>query len=259
MTMKQKIVDVSAALVLAVVVAIPLPSVGDAQDDRRAEIEAVCSYITGCDAEVIAPTPDNVRDKYYMTNAEVVEELIAISRKYGLCETNKFNRLTRHRAIAYIGKYGGTNDLQYLASVMTNRLDYAQEDAVGASIRINKNIPALIPLARAIVEDKSTYSHGIRQWTYLLLERMCDESNDNSYIEDPVQRSRIVAFFLERAAVENDFPLHLDRCALMLNPWYRHSQQRKANLAALRPPGLTGKRAELYDAAQRDAAQEDSP
>ena len=36
-----------------------------------------------------------------------------------------------------------------------------------------------------------------------------------------------------------------------------HSQQRRDNLARLRPPGLTGKRAELYDASQRDAAMED--
>ena len=93
MTMKQKIVDVSAALVLAVVVAIPLPSVGDAQDARRDEIEGICEYMPGCDANEVVPTPDSVRDKYHMTNAEVVEELIAISRKYGLCETNKFNHL----------------------------------------------------------------------------------------------------------------------------------------------------------------------
>jgi hypothetical protein len=62
---------------------------------------------------------------------------------------------------------------------------------------------------------------------------------------------------MERAAVETNDTLFVDRCAYTLNPTYRHSQQRRDNLAALRPPGLTGKPAELYDAAQRDAAQSD--
>ena len=69
--------------------------------------------------------------------------------------------------------------------------------------------------------------------------------------------SMIASFFLERAAVEQEDALFIDRCAHTLNPTYRHSQQRRDNLAALRPPNLTGKPAELYDAAQADAAQED--
>ena len=260
MTMKQKIVDVSAALVLAVGVAIPLPSVGGAQDARRDEIEGICEYMPGCDAHEVVPTPDSVRDKYHMTNAEVATELVAISRKYGIGETNECKRMIRETAVTYIGKYGGTNDLPYLVTIMTNSSDYAQKAAVGASIAINQHSDALIPLAREIVTNSVAFSHGIRQWTYILL---CDMSGadgpSDSYIDDPAVHARIGSFFLERAAVEREFTLDVDEYAYELNPWYRHSQQRRANLAALRPPGLTGRPAEIYDAAQRDAAQEPTP
>ena len=251
---------VKAVMILAVGVVVPYASADEAQGGRRAEIEAVCDYITGCDANEVVPTPDVVRDKYHMTNAEVAGELIAISRKYGLSETNEFKRLTRYRAVAYIGRYGGTNDLPYLVTIMTNSSDYAQKAAVGASITINQHSDALIPLAREIVTNSVAFSHGLRQWTYILLSDMSGaEGPSDSYIDDPAQHARIGAFFLERAGVDTEFPLYMDKCARMLNPWYRHSQQRRANLATLRPPGLTGKRAELYDAAQRDAAHEDQP
>jgi hypothetical protein len=143
---------------------------------------------------------------------------------------------------------------------MTNSSDYAQKAAVGASIAINQHSDALIPLAREIVTNSVAFSHGLRQWTYILL---CDMSGadgpSDSYIDDPAVHARIGSFFLERAAVEREFTLDVDEYAYELNPWYRHSQQRRANLAALRPLGLTGRPAEIYDAAQRDAAQEDSP
>ena len=72
-----------------------------------------------------------------------------------------------------------------------------------------------------------------------------------------MEYNNCAAFSLERAADEHEEPLGADAFACRLNPSYRHSQQRRNNLAALRPPGLTGERAELYDAAQADAAQED--
>ena len=259
MTMKQKIVDVSAALVLAVVVAIPLPSVGGAQDARRDEIEGICDYITGCDAHEVVPTPDSVRDKYHMTNAEVATELVAISRKYGIGETNECKRMIRETAVAFIGRYGGTNDLPYLATIMTNRSDYAQREAVAASINICQHSAALIPLIRGIATNADVFPYGTRRWMYGVIFDKCRENSGCTYIADSTQRARIAAFFLERAAVEREFTISMDRYACELNPWYRHSQQRRANLAALRPPGLTGRPAEIYDAAQRDAAQEDQP
>ena len=47
--------------------------------------------------------------------------------------------------------------------------------------------------------------------------------------------------------------LYVDEVTCRLNPTYRHSQQRRDNLAGLRKPGLTGLPAQIYDAAQRDA------
>jgi hypothetical protein len=232
---------------------------GGAGDRRLEEIEGICGYVTSCDADEIAPTPDVVIDKYHMTTQEVVGALIAISRKYGLGETNDFNRLTRQGSVAFIGRYGGTNELPYLAAIMTNRADYAHEEALGASININRHSPALIPLVREIVTNTNTFSRGARQWTYIILQGMCDNGGSDMYIDDSAQHARIAAFFIERAGVEHEFVLDIDDSACRMNPWYRHSQQRRSNLAAMRPPGLTGRPAEIYDAAQRDAAQGNAP
>lgn len=228
---------------------------GGANGRRLEEIEAICGYVTSCDADEIAPTPDAVIGKYHMTTQEVVGALIAISRKYGLNETNNFHRLTRQSAVAFIGRYGGTNELAYLATIMTNRADYAHEEALGASININRHSPALIPLVREIVADANAFSRSARQWTYIILQGMCDNGGSDMYIDDAAQHARIAAFFIERAGVEREFALDIDDSACRLNPWYRHSQLRRNNLAAMRPPGLTGRPAEIYDAAQRDAAQ----
>ncbi len=154
---------VKAVMVLAVGVVVPYVSADEAQGGRRAEIEAVCDYITGCDANEVVPTPDSVRDKYHMTNAEVATELVAISRKYGIGETNECKRMIRETAVAFIGRYGGTNDLPYLATIMTNRSDYAQREAVAASINICQHSAALIPLIRGIATNADVFPYGTRR------------------------------------------------------------------------------------------------
>jgi hypothetical protein len=82
---------------------------------------------------------------------------------------------------------------------------------------------------------------------------MCNSEYTNTYINATQTRSNIAAFFLERAALESDMMLYVDRVACDLNPSYRHSKQRRDNLARLRPAGLTGEQVEIYDARQRDA------
>ena len=74
-----------------------------------------------------------------------------------------------------------------------------------------------------------------------------------AYVSNMNVRVRIASYFLERAAEEEDSTLYVDRVTCDLNPSYRHSQQRRDNLARLRKPGLTGLPAQIYDAAQRDA------
>ena len=82
---------------------------------------------------------------------------------------------------------------------------------------------------------------------------MCKKEKSEDYIDDPNVYDRIAAFFREQAAVEKDFTLFIDRVACELNPSYRHSQERRDNLAKLRPQGLTGEPAAIYDGRQRDA------
>ena len=108
-------------------------------------------------------------------------------------------------------------------------------------------------MIRSVVTNNVVYSHGDRQWVYIVSYGMCTKGRSDEYIDDPVLHSRIATFFLEQAAVEKDFTLFIDRVACELNPSYRHSQARRDNLAKLRPQGLTGEPAAIYDGRQRDA------
>ena len=245
---------ISICLVLLSVIA----SRADLPYDRLADLENICAFIPGdnLDEEEIEPTPDEIIARYNITTNALVQDLKTVADGHGPAETNFFGRHARMSAICWIGTYGDTNDLEYLAVAVTNQNDYAQQSAVGASLNLLKHSPELIPFAYDIVTNSSVYTDRLRAWTYSCLLGRCTASGGN-YINDPAQHARIAAFFLERAPVEHSDVLFVDRCAWTLNPAYRHSQQRRDNLAALRPPGLTGRQAELYDAAQADAAQND--
>ena len=204
----------------------------------------------------IRPMPHDIIAKYHITTNQLIADLKSIAMKYGLDEQDEHKRAARSFAVASIGQYSGTNELAFLASIMTNSSDYAQSDAMGASINILRHSPELIDLERAIVTNTATCAR-LRAWTCGLLLDMCNEKMVDCYMDDPAQRARIAAFFVEQAGLNTDLIITMDKYACKLNPWYRHSQQRRDNLARLRPLGLTGNYAEAYDARQRDAAQED--
>lgn len=227
------------------------------RDERLRELRNICAYEPSDDLTVAEsiPTPDVVIRKYNITTNEVVQDLWALVASCGISATNSESAAVREGAVLFIGKYGCTNDLGQLAAILTNRADCAQEAALNASYRISKCLPTLIPLARSIITNDVAFSAATRRLANVRLLDYCQENKSDDYINDPAQHARIAAFFLERAALDRERPLGADRCACQLNPSYRHSQQRRDNLAALRPPGLTGRPAELYDAAQRDAAQ----
>ena len=230
---------------------------GETRDERLAELEVLtrfwpCDDLNDPD---VPPSPLEVKNKYVLTDAEFVGDLVALSQRYGVTETNQDFRICRERAFSWIGEFGNTNTLEYLSTIMTNSSDYAQESALFAGFGIMKRQPELVSFARGVVTNTWCYSQGLRGSVYVGLLNLCQEGESDSYINDPAQHQRIASFFLERAAVEQNDILFIDYSTCILNPWYRHSQQRRDNLAALRPPGLTGKPAELYDAAQADAAQ----
>jgi hypothetical protein len=156
-------------------------------------------------------------------------------------------------AVSWIGGYGTTNDFPYLRNIMYNKNDYAQENAMRILIEKTKLTNQLIPLANEVVTNKNVFSLGLRRITYVTLAKMCNGNSTNTYINSALIRSNIAAFFLERAGLETDEPLYIDEVACKLNPSYRHSQQRRDNLARVRNPKLSGHPADLYDAAQRDA------
>ena len=230
---------------------------GDAE--RLDELERICAAEPSDDLfrpQVIS-TPDDIIAKYHITTNQLIADLKSIAMKYNTEEQDEHKRDARSLAVANIGQYAGTNELAFLSTIMTNNGDYAQASAMGASIHILRYSPELVDLARGIVTNATAFSSGLRSWTCTMLISMCLEGRSSMYIDAPAQHARIAAFFVDQTAIPPDVALTMDDYACILNPWYRHSQQRRDNLARLRPPGLTGRRAELYDAAQRDAAQED--
>ena len=231
----------------------------DERDARLQELEFICAWIPDDDLETALPdpTPDIVKTKYGLSNTDLVNDLHEIAMRYGPDESNADFRLTRQSAIYWMGRYGSSNDVYRIAAVVTNTSDYAQDDAVTASMDMLRLSPDLIPFVRNVATNSTVFSYFIRGGMYVRLHAMGGLSDSGCYVEDAAQRARIAEFFLERAALDHDHTLYIDRCTFSLNPWYRHSQQRRDNLAALRPPGLTGRPAELYDARQTDAAQSD--
>lgn len=205
------------------------------------------------DERVETDTPLLVKEKYNLTDEQLLDDILFLTRKYSVSETNEEKRMARDVAVGWIGCYGTTNNLPYLASIMTNSIDYAQHSAICASINLLNKTQLFIPLIRSVVTNNVVYSHGDRQWVYIVSYGMCTKGRSDEYIDDPVLHSRIATFFREQAAVEKDFTLFIDRVACELNPSYRHSQARRDNLAKLRPQGLTGEPAAIYDGRQRDA------
>ena len=231
----------------------------DARDARLQELEDICAWMPDDDLETAVPdpTPEIVKSKYGLSNADIVNDLHEIAMRYGPGETNADFRSTRRSAIYWMGKYGSSNDVYRIADVVTNASDYAQDDAVTATMDMLRFSPELIPFVRNVATNSTVFSYFISGGMYVRLHAMGGLSDSGCYVEDAAQRARIAEFFLERAALAHSHTLYVDECTCSLNPWYRHSQQRRDNLAALRPPDLTGRRAELYDASQADAAQSD--
>ncbi len=227
------------------------------QEERIAELERIALYeqsdVIEDDEVEIVPTPADAKKKFNLTDAQLFEDIMNLANKYSLSETNNENRICRSVAVGWVGFYGTTNNLPYLRAVMNNPNDYAQRSAMRTILEMTKETDLFFPIVNDIVTNKTVFSEGLRGLTYVTLADMCNAANTNTFVNNVQIRSNIAAFFLDRATCEVDSPLYVDEVACRLNPSYRHSQQRRDNLARLRKPGLTGLPAQIYDAAQRDA------
>ena len=226
------------------------------QAERIAELERIALYEESDDLDEgeneVIPTPDDAKKKFNLTDAQLLEDIKVLEKKYSISETNEEKRLCRNMAVLWMGGYGTTNEFQYLRSIMYDKYDYAQEYAIKTLIERTKLSNLLLPIATEVVTNKTVFSEELRRMTYCQLHCMCVKEY-SSYVNNTNLHKRLSVFFLERAALEPDMMLYVDSVACDLNPSYRHSQQRRDNLARLRKPGLTGLPAQIYDAAQRDA------
>jgi hypothetical protein len=225
------------------------------QVERVAELEVI-SLIEPADdltREFVMPTPLDVKKKYNITDIQLRQDIEMLTKKYNAQETNEQNRLSRIISVCWLGLYGTTNNLAYLKTIMDNPNDYAQEAAMESCIELLKMTPELIPLVRDVATNRVCYSVELKKRSYRILQGLSVPGLSPAYVSNMNVRVRIASYFLERAALEEDSSLYVDRVACDLNPTYRHSQQRRDNLARLRPTGLTGEQAEIYDARQRDA------
>ena len=225
------------------------------QVERVAELEVI-SLIEPADdltREFVMPTPLDVKKKYNITDIQLRQDIEMLTKKYNAQETNEQNRLSRIISVCWLGLYGTTNNLAYLKTIMDNPNDYAQEAAMESCIELLKMKPDLIPLVRDVATNRVCYSVELKKRSYRILQGLSVPGLSPAYVSNMNVRVRIASYFLERAAEEEDSTLYVDRVTCDLNPSYRHSQQRRDNLARLRKPGLTGLPAQIYDAAQRDA------
>ena len=226
------------------------------QEERIEELERIARYIPDDwidenNPEVI-PSPTDAKKKFNLTDEELFNDIMTLANKYSIAETNNENRICRQIAVLWVGSYGTTNDFKYLRTIMHNPNDYAQEYAIKILIEKTKLTELLIPIAYEIVTNKIVISKSLRSLAYSQLHSMCIKEY-SSYVENTNLHSKIASFFLDRASQEVDSPLYVDQVACELNPSYRHSQQRRDNLARLRPVGLTGEEADIYNYRQRDA------
>ena len=244
-------------LLCCVVLSALMPGVYAAtQAERIAELERIALYeqsdVIEDDEVEIIPTPADAKKKFNLTDAQLLEDIKILEKKYSVAETNDEKRYCRKMAVLWLGWYGSTHDYSYVKSIMYNPNDYAQEYAIKTLIERTKQSDLLLSIATEVVTNKTVFSEELRGMTYCQLHCMCVKEY-SSYVNNTNLHKRLSAFFLERAAFEPDMMLYVDRVACDLNPSYRHSQQRRDNLARLRPTGLTGEQAEIYDARQRDA------
>jgi hypothetical protein len=225
------------------------------QVERVAELEQISLIVPPDDLtrEIVLPTPLDVKKKYNITDIQLRQDIEMLTKKYNIGETNEQNQLSRIISVCWLGLYGTTNNLEYLRTIMGNPKDYAQEAAMESCIELLKMKPELIPLVRDVATNRVCYPVELKKRSYRILQGFSVPGLSSTYVSNVNVRSRIASYFLERAAKENDSTLYVDQVACELNPSYRHSQQRRDNLARLRKPGLTGLPAQFYDAAQCDA------
>ena len=192
-----------------------------------------------------------VMEQFDMTEKEMLSDIIALAQRYTFTETNEEKRVVRNAAIRLMGYYASTNELAYLSTIWKNNADYSQRDALKVAMAVSKNSNHMWDVVNDVFTLSNNYNQENRFAVYSSLATFSKNEVTNFFLQ--VRKERIAAFFLERAALEDDCMLYVDRVACELNPSYRHSQQRRDNLAKLRPAGLTGEQAEIYNARQRDA------
>ena len=192
-----------------------------------------------------------VMERYDMTEKELLSDIIALTQRYAITETNEEKRLVRNAAIRLMGYYCTTNELTYLSTIWKNNGDYSQRDALKVAMAVSKNSNKMWDIVNDVFALSNNFNQVNRFAVYSSLSTFSENEVTNSFLE--VRKEKIAAFFLERAGIEKEKTLYVDKVACKLNPSYRHSQQRRDNLAKLREPNLTGLPAKLYDEAQRDA------
>ena len=192
-----------------------------------------------------------VMERFDMTEKELLSDIILLSQRYTPTETNEEKRVVRNAAIRLMGYYCTTNQLAYLSTIWKNHSDYSQRDALKVAMAVAKTSNQMWDIVNDVFSCSNNYTQVSKFAVYSSLSTFSKAVATNSFLE--ARNERIAAFFLKYAAVETNKTLYVDQVACDLNPSYRHSQQRRDNLARLRKPGLTGLPAQLYDAAQRDA------
>ncbi len=202
---------------------------------------------------------------------EEIADFTAILSQYGFNETNHIVRMRQVCAIRGLARVGSSNSLERLAQIWRSDSDYARHEAHDAALVIaarfgmtNEIVSIAMEIAtngipfRAFSADgrKETFSRAHMYKTLFSIDsgRVGEVSISMS---DPMHDT-IRRFLRSRAGTEagKDGVVY-DIMLSSHDSDYRHSQQRRDNLALLRMHNLDEKLNRYIDAAQADAAQRD--
>ena len=243
--------------VLAAMSCVAFCAVGS-HDEWAASLEAAarCAPSDDLSDDDVPGLPNElqVQSRFLLSDAEMRDLVLHMAQRYDALDPAESNKVYRSIAVNWLGRYGLTNDIQFLTSILTNSSDCAQESAMGALFGINARAGTLTNFVSSVVSCTSQFNANIRRTAYTWLWMI--GASMSSTVVDPDEISKISAFFLGRADIESeDVALSVDSYACRLNPSYRHSQRRRHNLSRLSSyyEGIGGRPKEIFDSCVLDA------
>ena len=151
-------------------------------EERVETLEYLTSSVPGCDneAEFNNPTyqtpPEYAIQRYGLTREEFLQDLVALSQRYPLSDTNEQHRASRITAIEWMRTYGTTNVLGYLETIWSETNDYARCSALESAICLSVKADAFFDICRYALSPTNSLPSDFSSRVYVLISDFCTPS-----------------------------------------------------------------------------------